>query len=398
MRAAPAQGTTATLSPPRALRRGDASPGWTARIESVLSDPELVRPAFQPIFDLARGRVSGYEALARFDTAGPPRSPEEWLNAAAVRGLDDAFEATLIEAGLRARPALPENCFLSVNVSPHTLLSEEVQRVFERAGRLDAVVIELTERAPVDDYDALRDAIEPLRERGGLVAVDDAGAGYASLQHIMSLRPEFIKLDRALVSGLDSDPAKLALVEAVGSFAARIDAWLVAEGIEHRGELDAVRGISVPLGQGFGLARPAAAMQSAEISGHRSPAAGATDEGLDLTSALSYPSALRESELGHAGERFAAEPATTQLVIIDELERPAGLLCRAEGSQLQRLPMRVLVSEAPEELARRAMTRPSRERFDPIVVCDERGRYVGLLEADRLIHLLSRLVNEGRKS
>jgi hypothetical protein len=86
------------------------------------------------------------------------------------------------------------------------------------------------------------------------------------------------------------------------------------------------------------------------------------------------------------------------LVIVDELERPAALLRRDDGLPLQRSPLRVLVSEAPEALAQRAMTRPLHERFDPIVVCDERGRYVGLLEASRLIDLLSRLVNDGRKS
>jgi hypothetical protein len=214
----------------------------------------------------------------------------------------------------------------------------------------------------------------------------------------MSLRPEFIKLDRALVSGLDSDPAKLALVEAVGSFAARIDAWLVAEGIEHDGELDAVRAISVPLGQGFGLARPAKAMDEARIDAQRTPPPGATREELNLATALSYARPLRESELARAERRFADEPATEQLVVVDELERPAGLLLRGARSCLQRSPMRVLVSEAPEELARRAMTRPLHQRFDPIVACDERGRYVGLLEVERLIHLLSRLVNEGRKS
>jgi EAL domain-containing protein (putative c-di-GMP-specific phosphodiesterase class I) len=372
-------------------------PGWTARIESVLSDPALVRPAFQPIFDLVRGRVSGYEALARFDVE-PQRNPEEWLRAAAEQGLDAAFEAALVEAGLRFRDALPENCFLSVNVSPHTLLSDEMQQVIDNAGRLDAVVIELTERAPVDDYGALLEALQPLRARGGMVAVDDAGAGYASLQHIMSLRPEFIKLDRALVSGVDADPAKLALVEAVGSFAARLDAWLVAEGIEQPGELDAIKGISVPLGQGFGLARPAPAMDDTPIAGHVPPRTAATREELDLVSALSFPRPLRESELTSAEQRFAAESAVQLLVVVDELDRPAGILRRVADEGLERSPMRVLLSEKPEELARRAMTRPLHQRFDPIVACDERGCYVGLLEADRLVHLLSRLVNEGRKS
>ncbi len=91
MRAGLGQSTTTTLSPSRGRSRGDSGPGWTTRIESVLSNPALVRPVFQPIFDLVRGRVSGYEALARFAGAGPARSPEDWLRAAAERGLDDAL-------------------------------------------------------------------------------------------------------------------------------------------------------------------------------------------------------------------------------------------------------------------------------------------------------------------
>ncbi|HUA74918.1 MAG TPA: EAL domain-containing protein [Solirubrobacteraceae bacterium] len=363
----------------------------------MLSDPSLVRPAFQPIFDLARGRVCGYEALARFEV-GPPRSPEDWLRAAADRDLENALEAALIEAGLRARSALPENCFLSVNVSPGTLLSEEVQRAIAAAGRLDAVVIELTEREPISDYDTVRDALDAIRELGGMVAVDDAGAGYASLQHIMGLRPEFIKLDRALVAGLDVDAAKLALVEAVGSFAARIDAWLVAEGIERRAELDAVRAISVPLGQGFGLGRPARSMEAAPATiAHDLSTAPVADGDLGTVSVLAYPRPLPEAQIADAAERFALEPDAELLVLVDDLERPAGLLRRSPEPHIVRSPMCVLTSEAPEELARRAMTRPLHERFDPLIACDERGRYVGLLEADRLVHLLSKIVNQERK-
>jgi EAL domain-containing protein (putative c-di-GMP-specific phosphodiesterase class I) len=380
----------------RASRR--SGPGWGSRLDRVLSDPALVRPAFQPIFDLARGQVCGYEALARFD-AGPPRSPEDWLRAASERGLENALEALLIEAGLRARSALPENCFLSVNVSPRTLLSAEVQAAIAASGRLDAVVIELTEREPISDYAAVREVLETIRERGGTLAVDDAGAGYASLQHIMSLRPEFIKLDRALVAGLDVDAAKLALVEAVGSFAARIDAWLVAEGIENRGELDAVRTVGVPLGQGFGLGRPVRSMDATPSTiAEDPPRAPALEGGLVTASVLAYPSPLPEAQIAHAAERFALEPDTELLVLVDDLERPAGLLHRSPEPHIVRSPMCVLTTEAPEELARRAMTRPLHERFDPLIACDERGRYVGLLEADRLVHLLSKIVNQGRST
>ncbi|MHB8240654.1 MAG: EAL domain-containing protein [Solirubrobacteraceae bacterium] len=371
---------------------------WSTNLERALREPDLIRPVFQPIYDLDRSRVCGYETLARF-ACEPRHSPVQWLQAARELDLEDSFEAALLEAGLQARATLPENCFLTVNVSPGALLSDPVQAAIERAGRLDAVVIELTEREPVEDYPALVGALELLRSRGGTVAVDDAGAGYASLQHIMSLRPEFIKLDRALVAGLDSDPAKLALVEAVGSFAAHIDAWVVAEGIERRGELDSVRSISVPLGQGFGLGMPAPEMTPGELDRDmRSTLSSGEDRGSGLAAILAYPRPLHETELGLAEQRFATEPGTDFLVIVDSRARPAGMLRRdtrvADVEEILIPPLRVLITEAPDAVARRAMTRPLGRRFDPIVVCDQRGRYIGLVATDQLVHLLSRIINE----
>src|ERR1700727_604999 len=124
-----------TVSPesPRTRASRVTTPGWTARIERVLADPALVRPALLPIFDITRGRVSGFEALARF-AAGPLHSPVEWLSAASERGLESAFEAALLEAALRGRASLPVNCFLSVNISPDAMLSQEVRGVIARAG------------------------------------------------------------------------------------------------------------------------------------------------------------------------------------------------------------------------------------------------------------------------
>jgi len=372
---------------------------WSANLERALREPELIRPVFQPIYDLDRSRICGYETLARF-ACEPHHSPVQWLQAARELGVEDSFEAALLEAGLQTRAALPENCFLTVNVSPGALLSDPVQAVIERAGRLDAVVIELTEREPVEDYPALIGALELLRSRGGTVAVDDAGAGYASLQHIMSLRPEFIKLDRALVTGLDGDPAKLALVEAVGSFAAHIDAWVVAEGIERRSELDSVRSISVPLGQGFGLGMPAPEMTPGELDQAMRPTAS-DDEGRSssgLAAILAHPRPLHETELALAEQRFAAEPGRDFLVVVDNRARPVGLLRRdtrvEDIKEILIPPLRVLITEAPDAVARRAMTRPLGRRFDPIVACDQRGRYIGLVATDQLVHLLSRIINE----
>src|SRR6476469_9160185 len=103
----------------------------------------------------------------------------------------------------------------------------------------------------VDDYDDLEFVLRTLRAAGAAIAVDDAGAGYASLQHIVALRPQIVKLDRSLVANLDQDEAQLAVIEALGTFCGRIDAWMVAEGIERPQEVAALQSLRVPLGQGF---------------------------------------------------------------------------------------------------------------------------------------------------
>jgi EAL domain-containing protein (putative c-di-GMP-specific phosphodiesterase class I) len=159
------------------------------------------------------------------------------------------LETQLVEIGVAARDRLPANTFLSVNVSPEALLSSDVQDALASAeGGLGRLVIEVTEQSRVEDYAELARALARSRAAGAAVAVDDTGAGYASLAHVMRLRPEFVKLDRGLVADADLDPAKLALIEAVGAFAARLDAWIVAEGIERRAEQELLIGLVVPHG------------------------------------------------------------------------------------------------------------------------------------------------------
>jgi EAL domain-containing protein (putative c-di-GMP-specific phosphodiesterase class I) len=116
--------------------------------------------------------------------------------------------------------------------------------------------VELTEHSAVEDYDALEGALRPLREVGLRIAVDDAGAGYATFRHILRLQPDFIKLDRSLISGIDGDPARRALAGAVVAFAREMRGVVVAEGIERSGELAVLLGLGVDAGQGYLLGRP----------------------------------------------------------------------------------------------------------------------------------------------
>jgi EAL domain-containing protein (putative c-di-GMP-specific phosphodiesterase class I) len=161
-----------------------------------------------------------------------------------------------VEAAMRRIPDLPPNVLMAVNVSPATALSEQFAGCIRNSPTPQRVVIELTEHVPIDDYDVLVRMLEDLRQLGAMVAVDDAGAGYAGLHHIVHLRPDVLKLDRELTFGIEGDPAKRAMAASMVHFANEIDAVLVAEGIETQAALDCLVELGVSHGQGYHLARP----------------------------------------------------------------------------------------------------------------------------------------------
>jgi EAL domain-containing protein (putative c-di-GMP-specific phosphodiesterase class I) len=378
-------------------REGNAAPttdlAWTEAIEAVLTEPELVRPVFQPIVDLERGVASGYEMLARF---GSPidAPPPEWLAQAERRGLGARLEALLVEIGVDALDWVPDNCFLTINVSPRALGSEAVTAVLSSRTSLEGIVIEVTEQAAVDDYEDFEYVLRSLRAAGAAVAVDDAGAGYASLQHIVALRPQFVKLDRSLVADLDRDDAKLAVIEALGTFCNRIDAWMVAEGLERPEEVEALQRLRVPLGQGGWLGMPAAAMEPVvpakreHMRASRPPSAGV---GLEALLERSPATALAAGGEGIA-QTFAAHLGLEHVTVLDAGKRPVAIVPRQGffgGVARERSPMRVDLGVEPAGVARRAMARPFAERFDPLVICDGRGRYLGVVRVERLMEALA---------
>ncbi len=223
-------------------------------IRSLLDDPDSLTMAFQPIMDLRTGRIAGYEALSRFNGT-PYRSPDQWFAQAHRCGLGYAVEAKALAAALALRDR-PEGTYLAVNLSPSSLTAAEVQAVLP--ARLDDLVIEVTENELASGDPAVAGAILALRERGARLAVDDVGAGYAGLTHVMRLAPDIIKLDRALTTGIEDDPVKAALVSSFVRYARDIDATVCGEGIETLAELTTLAGLDVAYGQGYLIARPAA--------------------------------------------------------------------------------------------------------------------------------------------
>jgi EAL domain-containing protein (putative c-di-GMP-specific phosphodiesterase class I)/CheY-like chemotaxis protein len=209
---------------------------------------------FQPIMDLRSGSIVGVEALARFRSL-PLRPPNEWFAEAVLLEMGVQLELATMRQALAQLPKIPEDAYLSVNCSHRTALSGEVSTLLG----IDAprIVVEITEHDQVEDYDALGRALAGLRERGARVAIDDAGAGFASLRHTLALAPDIVKVDITLTRGIDLDRGKRALASALISFADEMDMEIVAEGIETQGELDTLLELGVALGQGFFLAEPA---------------------------------------------------------------------------------------------------------------------------------------------
>jgi EAL domain-containing protein (putative c-di-GMP-specific phosphodiesterase class I) len=243
----------------RAERRRSAS----RRVEAVLASdrngptPESgigLQIVYQPILDLTTGEVLGAEALSRFGTE-PQRSPAQWFIEAAEVGLGIQLELAALRRAAEGLPLLPPGAFLSVNASAETIRSPALLNALDGLPG-SRMVIELTEHEHVEDYEQLVAPVATLRERGVRLAVDDAGAGFASLQHILRLKPDLIKLDRTFIEGLADDPVRRALTTALITFARDIDATLVAEGIGTGAELDALRSLGVRHGQGLFLGAP----------------------------------------------------------------------------------------------------------------------------------------------
>ncbi|MEA2431033.1 MAG: hypothetical protein QOI19_1506 [Thermoleophilaceae bacterium] len=238
-----------------------------AQVQAVIDSDGALTPVFQPIVELATGRVAGYEALTRFTGAEPARAPDLWFAQARRCGMGPALEAKALAVSLSV-PGRPAGTFLSLNVSPAALVSPEVAAVLPRD--LSDIVIELTEDEVFSTDIGLDATLSALRDRGARIAVDDAGAGYAGLQQVVRVAPEILKIDRSLITGIDVDASKMALVEALARFASTTGAAVCGEGIETVEELRMLARADATYAQGYALGRPGPAWPEIDgaIAGH----------------------------------------------------------------------------------------------------------------------------------
>jgi hypothetical protein len=242
-------------------------------------------------------------------------------------------------------------------------------------------VVELTGHTPVEDLPALREQTAALRARGALIAVDAAGSGCSGLQQLAELRPQLVTLDRSLVAGVDTDPVRLALAEMVGAFAGRIDASLLAEGVETTGELAALARLGVPLVQGWLLARPAPGF------------APLTPQVVDMVRGQVARARLAESVAGllrpvrqHSAD-VADRTAPAPYVLLDRTGTPTGLVLadpRTGQPYSAAVSLQVPPSAGVAETLQRALTRPPAQRFDPVLCTARNGEVLGLLRVEDL--------------
>jgi EAL domain-containing protein (putative c-di-GMP-specific phosphodiesterase class I) len=233
--------------------RHSVEEAFLRRAQEMLAAGGL-RVALQPILELTTGRPVATEALARFPTDAD--DTESWFVHARRAGCGVELELDAARAALALLPAIPAGQRLSINGSPDLVTSKHFADLLLDTP-MDRLIVEITEHDLYEGIEQLAERVRQLQDEGAWVAIDDAGTGYSSLQQILQLDPDIIKLDRLLVTNVDRDPMKRALASAFVTFTREAGVGLIAEGVETGAELGVLQAIGVPMAQGYFLARPA---------------------------------------------------------------------------------------------------------------------------------------------
>lgn len=321
----------------------------------------------QPIVDVASGVIAGYELLARFP-AEWGAAPHEVFAAAEQQGTSGVLTREVIRQAVELRDRLPARTFLTLNCSPSDLADPQTCEYLTDLD-LERMFIELTEAAWPGEEESVLRAVDLVRAHGGRIASDDVGAGYAGLLQLVRLRPELVKVDRAIARRIPNDVAAGALIEMLGGLAGRLDAWLVVEGVETQNQLQAFAQMEVPLLQGYYFGRPAlpwAEIENAEELGRIMPGSVAPDT-VVAHQRLAMPDELM---LGSSGEVVAVRVGEEGLV----------------------RPLTMAPSTPVVDALQRAMARQDAlSRIAPIIVTDDHGRATGVVPVEHLVRAVARV-------
>lgn len=233
------------------IARANAARAAEVRAAMAAGAPEIV---YQPLYRLQTRQLASLECLARFHIE-PRRSPDKWFLAAHEVGLGQELELLAVRRALESLERFPAEIALAVNSSPELAISGQLDAAFDGLD-LKRIILEITEHAAVADYEELSAALRPLRNRGLRLAIDDAGAGFASMRHILNLMPDQIKLDMTLTRDIDKEPSRRALARAMIAFAHDIGGMITAEGVETAAEWETLLELGVDKAQGYYMSKP----------------------------------------------------------------------------------------------------------------------------------------------
>jgi EAL domain-containing protein (putative c-di-GMP-specific phosphodiesterase class I)/CBS domain-containing protein/GGDEF domain-containing protein len=389
------------------------------RFHRLLED-EQITMHYMPIVSLRDGQPLGWEALARGPENSPFFSPATLFAYAEETDTVFRLEHICRKRALEQLRYLKPSQKMFINLDPRAIDDPFLLRgkVFQLLDEWELnphnIVLEITERHAITNYSVFRKIIEEYRKKGYLIAVDDAGAGYSSLESIAEIYPDFIKLDMSLIRNIDVDSIKQALLETFVQFAEKVKCKIIAEGIETERELKALIELGVPYGQGYYLGKPAMGMT--QISGQ------AMNTILEIRDKWSEPDHDRRYIAPEVADiltkticvekhtkvrkvhQIFEQRQRIESVVILENQKPIGLVMRFQlyqilGGQygvalyyerpisqiMNNNPLIARKDEKIVEVAKRAMARDAYHLYDVVIITNDAGEYIGIVSVQSLL-------------
>lgn len=402
-----------------------SSPGQHAdwQLMHQIIQNQNVRTLYQPIVSLQDGSIIGREALTRGPSGSHFESPLNLFAAARDYGCLHELESLCTDMAIASSsPGLGSQCLLFLNINPVSLnlvnhRNEVLQKALSGAGiAFSQVVLELTERTAIADYRSLRQTLAQYRQQGFRIAVDDAGAGYSSLQAIAELNPDFVKIDMSLIRGIDRNTTKRVLVETLINFSFRINARIICEGIETREEMKTLCDLGCDYGQGFFIAPPGILQQQIRAEARDCIKRFSRLNRVSIQSlpgrigdiAVFEPCLKPEITVSEAIDLFKADMALNGLAVCRD-DIPAGILMRDRLNAMlssrfgydlfHKKPVTEVMDPDPliipwhaaiEDAARQLAPRLNNGFAESIIVTRE-DRYLGLVTTSKMVETMARL-------
>lgn len=382
-------------------------------------EKEQLNVVYQPLVSLSSGRILGWESLVRGPDNSAYRSPAVLFKFAEQTDMLYAIEKVCRKKAIKDFGELGPGQKIFVNIHPRTISDpnfvsgETLNLIKESEFQPENIVFEITERHHIKDYALFNETLYHYRKQGYLVAIDDMGAGFSSLQSLAEIKPDYIKIDMSLVRDINNDRVKKSLIETFTAFAEKIDCQVIAEGIETAEELETLASIGVHYGQGFYLARPS--FPKPYMKGN------VINEILTIKYEQTWGYSLKVKDIAEAAskceknmpvkkvkELFDVYEPINGLVIVED-NRPAGLLMyhnlnQLLGSQygiplyfdrpvsevMDRMPLIIDENTTVEQISQVAMNRERKKLYDSIIITRD-GNLAGVVSVQRLLDTLTKM-------